>query len=732
MMNYDDRLSELNGLDIPQLDIAFLSNNDNGLGLENDNFDFENIDFNLDFDDLDFGSDGLQSSIVIDNLNTASSDSSNFVSRVLVDDVRVLESNGKNSGNFDCYGKNSGNFDGEERVMEVLSPESGDSGGERSVSGPASSHDSGGDRSVVEEVLSSDSPESGVVSGFASPSSCNVVVEVGYQEVKVEEEGKGGCVLKRKKDDEDDDHDDESLGGSNSSSSSNPRCSKVRKASVGDNVVAPEEDKKKARLMRNRESAQLSRQRKKHYVEELEDKVRSMAAVIADLNGRLSYFMSENTNLRQQLNGGNVPPQTGAYPPPAMAPMPYPWYPPGSYSMRTQGSQVPLVPIPRLKPKQPTSVSKNKKSDSKKTDSKVKKVSSVTFLGLLFFVFLFCGLVPLVNVRYGGKMDTGSSDFGFGTNGFHKQHRGRVLTVNDHLNDSHSGVEVGYHSGKSDLRECGANRINCRRAWVEGGDSKGKHGSQRRNSSEPLVASLYVPRNDKLVKIDGNLIIHSVLASEKAMASRTASEKKTVSPANESPETSLVVAGHPHMYRSSSVRQKTLNSGSSDNYKDRTRSPTSDGSLQKWFQEGLAGPILSSGMCTEVFQFDVSSSINPGAIIPASSVNISMVKNESQSAQPTKRNRRSLNHLPIPLPNEFNHSEEHSRIPPHKNKTVSSMVVSILADPREAGDIDMDGGISPKSLSKIFVVVLIDSVKYVTYSCMLPFKGASPSQLVTT
>ncbi|KAL0359653.1 UNVERIFIED_CONTAM: bZIP transcription factor 17 [Sesamum angustifolium] len=39
------------------------------------------------------------------------------------------------------------------------------------------------------------------------------------------------------------------------------------------------------------------------------------------------------------------------------------------------------------------------------------------------------------------------------------------------------------------------------------------------NGSEPLAASLYVPRNDKLVKIDGNLIIHSVLASEKAMAS---------------------------------------------------------------------------------------------------------------------------------------------------------------------------------------------------------------------
>ncbi|KAF9600209.1 hypothetical protein IFM89_005033 [Coptis chinensis] len=52
-----------------------------------------------------------------------------------------------------------------------------------------------------------------------------------------------------------------------------------------------------------------------------------------------------------------------------------------------------------------------------------------------------------------------------------------------------------------------------------------------------------------------------------------------------------------------------------------------DGSLQKWFREGLAGPTLSSGMCTEVFQFDVSSSANPGAIVPATpSINVFTAK----------------------------------------------------------------------------------------------------------
>lgn len=41
----------------------------------------------------------------------------------------------------------------------------------------------------------------------------------------------------------------------------------------------------------------------------------------------------------------------------------------------------------------------------------------------------------------------------------------------------------------------------------------------RDNSSEPLGSnSLHVPRNDKLVKIDGNLIIHSVMAGEGAIS----------------------------------------------------------------------------------------------------------------------------------------------------------------------------------------------------------------------
>lgn len=143
--------------------------------------------------------------------------------------------------------------------------------------------------------------------------------------------------------------------------------------------------------------------------------------------------------------------------------------------------------------------------------------------------------------------------------------------------------------------------------------------------------------------------------------------------------------------------------------------------------------MLSAGMCTEVFQFDVSA-----AIVPASTPrNISEAQNKN-STQPSKaRNRRFLHPLPFPESSHNISGHEHTGRRPEKEdlnikKNTSSMVVSVLFDPREVSDGDVDGvmGTKSKSLSRIFVVVLMDSVKYVTYSCMLPFKGAA-SHLVT-
>jgi hypothetical protein len=75
-------------------------------------------------------------------------------------------------------------------------------------------------------------------------------------------------------------------------------------------------------------------------------------------------------------------------------------------------------------------------------------------------------------------------------------------------------------------------------------------------------------------------------------------------------------------------------------------------------------------------------------------------------------------------PRSFNSTSESSKVP--DSKPASSVIVSVLADPREAGNGDGDPRVSTKPLSRIFVVVLLDGVRYVTYSCTLPFKSATP------
>ncbi|KAL5810264.1 hypothetical protein ACOSQ4_026832 [Xanthoceras sorbifolium] len=576
----------------------------------------------------------------------------------------------------------------------------------------------------------SDNCGSGVLSA-PSPDSGNFVVD---QKIKVE------SVSKRKKENEE--------------TNSESRSIKYRKSSPANedenDNVSEEDMKKKARLMRNRESAQLSRQRKKHYVEELEEKVRTLHSTIADLNNKISYFMAENATLRQQLSGGNAmrppppPPHMGMYSHPHMAPAPYPWMPCATtpYMVKPNGSQVPLVPIPRLKPQQSGSASKAKKSDASKT----KKVASVSFLGLFIFMMLFGGLVPFVNVKYGGMGDAVSG--GYFNNRFYDQQRGRVLVVNGHSNGTRN-MAFGISKEKIDISD----KIHCERGI--GNKEKGSQSSpgadefvRLGNASEPLVASLYVPRNDKLVKIDGNLIIHSVLASEKTIASHEVPRMndnnnretglaipKDFTPALAIPDVRANSGRHSHLYRKPTERQKALSSGSADALKDHMKSTAADGKLQQWFREGLAGPLLSSGTCTEVFHFDVSPASAAGAIIPASSVaNISVEHGKNVTHVNKGRNRRILHSLPVPFTgSDQNVTGEHVKRNSQKNsfegnESASSMIVSVLVDPREAGE-DVDGMITPKSLSRIFVVVLLDSVKYVTYSCGLPRSGP---HLVTT
>lgn len=48
---------------------------------------------------------------------------------------------------------------------------------------------------------------------------------------------------------------------------------------------------------------------------------------------------------------------------------------------------------------------RNKKVEKKKSEVKTKKVSTVRFLGVLFFMLLLGGLIPSLKVRYGGMRE---------------------------------------------------------------------------------------------------------------------------------------------------------------------------------------------------------------------------------------------------------------------------------------------------------------------------------------
>lgn len=140
---------------------------------------------------------------------------------------------------------------------------------------------------------------------------------------------------------------------------------------------------------------------------------------------------------------------------------------------------------------------------------------------------------------------------------------------------------------------------------------------------------------------------------------------------------------------------------------------------------------MDYSMCTEVFQFDIS----PGAIVPSSVSNITRehLQNVTTTRDKRMKNRRILEGLPVSrLASELTEAQA-SKDAQNKSfhgkantkPTSSSMVVSVLLDPREVVDSETDRVMpsNPKSLSRIFVVVLLDSVKYVTYSCVLPRSG---------
>jgi len=309
-----------------------------------------------------------------------------------------------------------------------------------------------------------------------------------------------------------------------------------------------DEAKRRARLVRNRESAHLSRQRKKQYVEELEGKVKAMQATIADLSARISCVTAENAALKQQLGGaaGAVPPPMPMYP--AMYPLPMPWMHP-AYPMR--GSQVPLVPIPRLKPQQSAPAAAEPPA---KKARKTKKVASVSLLGFLCLAMLCGCLIPAVNRMYD------SVDAGEGA-AFRPPYHGRVLAVEGPRDNVSDGIDP-------------------------------KH---PQSASETLPALLYLPKNGKHVKINGNLVIKSIVASEKASLRLSGYDGN--SPQNQKKEeTSLAIPGYVTPLEAGEVMESTkgmmknelmaLAPADGNVYREK------DGLLPQWFSEAMSGKML--------------------------------------------------------------------------------------------------------------------------------------------
>lgn len=626
-LDFDDFSGQFNNLPIPSIDAFF-----NDVDTFPSDLDLPLGDFEITFDDLD--------TLCIP------SDTDDF----LLPDAwnpnglpisPLTDNHGDYNGDGDCSAKNSdygvANFDSPEsgasvvssdqspdvsrffnsesvsaddnsvdvKISSMPSPETESSDREESSNGPISSQGSGNGGSGVYEAMNSPSPDSGRYERDISSSHKHAIVEEG---VKLEGIVKG-CDLKRKKENCIESAENRTPKCSRRSSSMENKTQQQlqqQQAQSGFDGIEDEDEKRKARLMRNRESAQLSRQRKKHYVEELEEKVRSMHSTIADLSSKITFVMAENATLRQQLGGGMMcppppPAGSGMYPHPPMPPMPYPWMPYAPYVVKPQGSQVPLVPIPRLKPQQPASSSKSKKNESKKSEVKTKKVASISLLGLFFFIMLFGGLVPLVDFKFGGLVDNVSGRSSYVSDRWlYGQGGGRIWPVSGYRNESERDEELGFSNGRFGISD----RNNYERGRKLGEEMNGWKDTScfghRDNASEPLLASLYVPRNDKLVKIDGNLIIHSIMASEKAMASQDAQEKKVKSETGLAipkdwdsalaiPEVGRNRGPHPNVYRVSAEQRRAIGSGSAKTLKDHMKSSATDGKMQQWFREGLAG-----------------------------------------------------------------------------------------------------------------------------------------------
>ena len=126
--------------------------------------------------------------------------------------------------------------------------------------------------------------------------------------------------------------------GSGSGSGSGSRVERDVEAAAAASADGGD-DKKRARLVRNRESAQQSRARKKQYVDELERKCRDLGRANAELRAFASALMAECAGLRHHLHLA-----TGKPPPPPGTVLPHP-PPPGAAHMAAPKIALPPIGV---------------------------------------------------------------------------------------------------------------------------------------------------------------------------------------------------------------------------------------------------------------------------------------------------------------------------------------------------------------------------------------------------
>eukprot|EP00898_Chlorokybus_atmophyticus_P004412 jgi/Chlat1/4972/Chrsp32S04954 len=408
-------------------------------------------------------------------------------------------------------------------------------------------------------------------------------------------------------------------------------------------LLQEDEAAKHARLLKNRESAQLSRQRKKVYVEELEGKVQHLAAANAKLNALNARLMGEVAALQHQL--ALFQQRASPY-----APAPYPNYAPGT-GLPMMPARLPLRPLPR--PACTVSAAKTKRTQNRERKRlKTTAGAGAAVLCLFGLVFLLLGA-------------------------------GNSPTI-----PSQSAAVDVWPSGQQNLRAGGRilmsladnSSVVARDARHPASHTEGVVTADHLDRRK--MAQALPPGGNATADIDSNSTVAIALnGSVGNRAEPHLSEAIPMGPSELSKlkEMALVALARP-------------------------QSP------------GFIAPnagMFSSAMCQQIFELDA-----PGS---------ELYKPQHIPRHRSMRPYNSRGAVPLPpaspSPSQGAQGQESSsnsnKFRPDNGQ--KEMLVSILVPPEGPVKAGNPGsGSDGSGLSRILVVVLLESAKYVTYSCVLP------------